>query len=225
MGSNNQLNYLKRLLPTLSGPVLEIGSKDYGNTSSFRDFYVTNEYIGVDLEPGKGVDKVGDLTKDCAGLPEDYFALGICCSVLDTRASPGSWPRTLPGSSKLGAGFTLPYRGYGATTLIPMIISAFDTRGSNLCFRLSTGTTNIMRPPLMVNTWRSMTIQTGPTTRWQFTPLWEQGLESICLIWRSICWESKRRPAQIIRCDRWGKRSSPVISAGYIAHEERRYKR
>ena len=88
MGSNNQLNYLKRLLPTLSGPVLEIGSKDYGNTSSFRDFYVTNEYIGIDLEPGKGVDKVGDLTQDCAGLPEDYFALAICCSVLEHTRKP-----------------------------------------------------------------------------------------------------------------------------------------
>lgn len=62
MGSNNQLNYLKRLLPTLSGPVLEIGSKDYGNTSSFRDFYVTNEYIGIDLEPGLEVNMLGIKT-------------------------------------------------------------------------------------------------------------------------------------------------------------------
>jgi len=53
MGDINQEIYLKKFMPDVNGHVLEIGSKDYGNTSSFRDFYNKNEYIGVDLEAGK----------------------------------------------------------------------------------------------------------------------------------------------------------------------------
>lgn len=39
MGDINQVIYLKKYLPEVDGPVLEIGSKDYGSTSSFRDTY------------------------------------------------------------------------------------------------------------------------------------------------------------------------------------------
>jgi len=88
MGDVNQLTYLKRFMPSVSGPVLEIGSKDYGSTASFREFYSGCEYIGIDMEPGKNVDLVVDLTKGTAGLQKDYFALGICCSVLEHVRKP-----------------------------------------------------------------------------------------------------------------------------------------
>jgi hypothetical protein len=88
MGDVNQLTYLKRFNPSVSGPILEIGSKDYGSTSSFREFYSGQEYIGIDMEPGKNVDLVIDLTKGAAGLQTDYFALGICCSVLEHVRKP-----------------------------------------------------------------------------------------------------------------------------------------
>jgi SAM-dependent methyltransferase len=88
MGDHNQLAYLKHWVPTVAGPVLEIGSKDYGSTSSFRDFYAGAEYVGVDMAEGKGVDVVVDLTKTLGPLKESYFDLGICCSVLEHVDKP-----------------------------------------------------------------------------------------------------------------------------------------
>lgn len=88
MGDLNQLTYLKRLLPSVSGPIIEIGSKDYGNTSSFRDFYAGCEYVGIDMEPGKNVDLVVDLTKGTGELRTSHFALGVCCSVLEHVRRP-----------------------------------------------------------------------------------------------------------------------------------------
>lgn len=88
MGDVNQLSYLKKWVPAAGGPVLEVGSKDYGSTSSYRDFYVGEEYVGLDMSEGKGVDVVADLTKSLAPLPEAHFALGICCSVLEHVEKP-----------------------------------------------------------------------------------------------------------------------------------------
>ena len=88
MGNVSQLTYLKRFVPSISGPVLEIGSKDYGSTSTFRDVYLDSEYIGVDMEPGKNVDLVVDLTSGVGGLRKNYFGLGICCSVLEHVRKP-----------------------------------------------------------------------------------------------------------------------------------------
>ena len=88
MGDANQLAYLRRWIPSVDGPVLEIGSKDYGSTASFRDFYAGTEYVGVDMAEGKGVDVVVDLTKSLGPLKEGYFDLGICCSVLEHVEKP-----------------------------------------------------------------------------------------------------------------------------------------
>src|ERR1700750_215514 len=88
MGDVNQLTYLKRGMPSVEGPVLEIGSKDYGSTSSFRDFYAGHEYVGVDMEAGKNVDLVVDLTQGVGELRADHFALAICCSVLEHVRRP-----------------------------------------------------------------------------------------------------------------------------------------
>jgi SAM-dependent methyltransferase len=88
MGDKNQDIYLKKYMPKVSGPILEIGSKDYGNTSSFRDFYHDSEYIGIDMEAGKSVDYVLDLTQGIGELPRDHFALVVCCSVLEHVRKP-----------------------------------------------------------------------------------------------------------------------------------------
>jgi len=88
MGDVNQLTYLKRVMPSVEGPVLEIGAKDYGSTSSFRDFYAGREYVGVDMEAGKNVDLVVDLTQGVGELRADHFALAICCSVLEHVRRP-----------------------------------------------------------------------------------------------------------------------------------------
>ena len=88
MGDINQKIYLKKYMPEVSGPVLEIGSKDYGNTSSFRDFYSTSDYVGIDLEEGENVDHILDLTEGVGPLPKEHFSLGICCSVMEHVRKP-----------------------------------------------------------------------------------------------------------------------------------------
>jgi hypothetical protein len=88
MGDQNQRIYLKKYLPNVNGPVLEVGSKDYGNTSSFRDIYAGHEYTGVDMQAGCGVDVVVDLMEGTGSLPSAHFALIICCSVLEHVRKP-----------------------------------------------------------------------------------------------------------------------------------------
>jgi SAM-dependent methyltransferase len=87
VGDRNQRLFLERQVPHVNGPVLEVGSKDYGSTVSFRDLY-GGEYVGLDLEAGKGVDVVADLSAGLGGLSEGHFALVICCSVLEHTATP-----------------------------------------------------------------------------------------------------------------------------------------
>ena len=88
MGDLNQIAYLEQWMPACDGPVLEVGSKEYGSTSSFRTLYPNCEYVGVDMAPGEGVDAVVDLVKTTAPLQEGHFALAICCSVLEHVAKP-----------------------------------------------------------------------------------------------------------------------------------------
>lgn len=88
MGDHNQVMFLQKLVPQVNGPILEIGSKDYGNTASFRDFYKDAPYVGVDLEEGKGVDEVIDLVEGTGSLPHDHFDLIVCCSVLEHVTKP-----------------------------------------------------------------------------------------------------------------------------------------
>jgi SAM-dependent methyltransferase len=95
MGDINQLSYLRQVLPKAEGPILEVGSKDYGSTSSFRDFYQGTEYVGLDMSEGKGVDVVVDLTKAIAPLRENQFGLAICCSVLEHVEKPWVFARHL----------------------------------------------------------------------------------------------------------------------------------
>ena len=88
MGDVNQLIYLKSVMPSVSGPILEVGSKDYGSTSSFREFYTGQDYTGIDMDAGRNVDHVVDLTQGTTGLQPRHFALGICCSVLEHVKKP-----------------------------------------------------------------------------------------------------------------------------------------
>jgi SAM-dependent methyltransferase len=88
VGDVNQRIFLSRALPRAGGPVLEVGSKDYGNTTTFRDVFTADEYIGIDLSPGKDVDRVLDLAAGTGDLPDGHFALAICCSVLEHVRRP-----------------------------------------------------------------------------------------------------------------------------------------
>ena len=104
MGNFNQLIFLEKLLPRVDGAVLEVGSRDYGdsNPASFRHLYQGYEYTGVDLAPGVGVDMVVDLTEGLGGLGEGRYALVICCSVLEHTPKP--WAMAANITRLLGAG-------------------------------------------------------------------------------------------------------------------------
>jgi SAM-dependent methyltransferase len=95
MGDKNQLTYLKRLVPAVRGPVLEVGSKDYGSTSSFRSTYAASEYVGIDMAEGTGVDLIVDLVEGTGGLPDEKFELAICCSVLEHVRRPWVFAQNL----------------------------------------------------------------------------------------------------------------------------------
>jgi len=88
MGDRNQLIFLQRFIPRITGPILEIGSKDYGSTSSFRHIFPDTPYLGIDMEEGKGVDRVLDLAEGVGDLQQGSFSLAVCCSVLKHVSKP-----------------------------------------------------------------------------------------------------------------------------------------
>lgn len=102
MGDQNQLLYLQRHVPEVDGAILEVGSKDYGNTVPFRKHIRHTQYVGLDMAPGSGVDVVGDLSQDLCGLEEGRFSLIICCSVLEHVAKPWLMARNIVRLTKPG---------------------------------------------------------------------------------------------------------------------------
>jgi len=97
MGDVNQFIYAKHVFKGFRGRVLEVGSKDYGNTQPFREFFRESEYCGVDLESGKNVDLVVDLEKGPGGLEGQKFDLIIICSVLEHSRQPWVIAKNLSG--------------------------------------------------------------------------------------------------------------------------------
>lgn len=87
MGDINQKYFLQNTLKNFSGRVLEVGSKDYGNTIDFRSILNADEYIGVDLESGKNVDQVVNF-EDGIGELQGSFDLVILCSILEHSKKP-----------------------------------------------------------------------------------------------------------------------------------------
>ena len=93
MGSTNQLLYIQKYAEQLQGPYLEVGSKDYGNTQDIRSFFSKRDnYLGLDLSEGKGVDLVMDLTNKFeeidAKLDGRRFGTIFCLSVLEHCEQP-----------------------------------------------------------------------------------------------------------------------------------------
>ena len=88
MGDINQKLYLQNRVPAVNGTILEVGSKDYGNTTTFRDVYAGQKYVGLDLFEGKGVDVIVNLEDGIGPLEEKSCALVICCSVLEHTPRP-----------------------------------------------------------------------------------------------------------------------------------------
>ncbi|MEA2016659.1 MAG: hypothetical protein U9O59_08200, partial [Actinomycetota bacterium] len=92
MGDINQLLFIKKHIEKIKGPILEVGSKDYGNTQDLRSLFKGVDYTGIDMEGGKGVDMVLDLTEDFnlieSKLGNKRFKTIICFSVLEHCIGP-----------------------------------------------------------------------------------------------------------------------------------------
>jgi hypothetical protein len=92
MGSINDLHFIKKYRHLIKGPILEVENKDYGNTQQLRSLFPSFKYIGVDLEKGKGVNLVLDLTKRFdfinKKLGKIKFKTIICLSVLEHCKNP-----------------------------------------------------------------------------------------------------------------------------------------
>ena len=87
MGDLNQLDWVLENRPRVREPILEVGSKDHGNTNDFRAQFPALRFVGADMESGKGVDVVCDFTQPVENLREllgkERFKTGICLSVLE----------------------------------------------------------------------------------------------------------------------------------------------
>ena len=92
MGDINQYEFARRHRDLFRGPVLEVGSKDYGNTQDLRSLLGIPEYVGIDMESGPGVDQVLDLTADFAEVDHAFggrrFRTVFCLSVLEHVSNP-----------------------------------------------------------------------------------------------------------------------------------------
>ncbi len=166
MGDLNQVTYLKKFLPRIAGPILEIGSKDYGSTASFRDFYTDNEYIGTDLAEGKNVDLVLDLTQDTGPLRPNHFALGICCSVLEHVRKPWLMAENISSLIKPGGKVYISVPWVWRFHAYPDDFYRFSHRGVPNCFQNSSGRRCITRPTSKANSWKSTKPTPTSTTRW-----------------------------------------------------------
>ena len=92
MGDTNQLLFAKSFANIVKGPILEVGSRDYGNTQNFRGLFAKEQYLGIDMQAGKGVDQVLDLADDFesidSALQGKRFKTIICMSVLEHCRDP-----------------------------------------------------------------------------------------------------------------------------------------
>jgi len=93
MGDINQLIFVRKYAEQLEGPFLEVGSKDYGSTQDLRVLFANkDEYIGIDMEDGPGVDVVLDLTEDFEQIDlklcGQRFGTIFCLSVLEHCEEP-----------------------------------------------------------------------------------------------------------------------------------------
>jgi hypothetical protein len=93
VGDVNQLIFARRHAHEFTGPFLEVGSRNYGNTQDFRSLLASKgRYIGADLQPGPGVDMVADFTADFAAIDAALgglrFGTILCLSVLEHCKQP-----------------------------------------------------------------------------------------------------------------------------------------
>lgn len=122
MGDINQILVVQRNADLVRGPILEVGSKDYGTTQDFRSLFPHCTYVGTDMSEGKGVDVVLNLTDDFAVVDEAFggrrFNTVICFSVLEHCNHPFKMCENLTkllepgGTAFIGVPFAWQVHGY-----------------------------------------------------------------------------------------------------------------
>ncbi len=92
MGDLNQNAFIETHRELFKGPILEIGSRDYGTTPNLRPLFQGVSYLGVDMQAGQGVDQQIDLSLDFAevdaALGGKRFGTIFCLSVLEHCRQP-----------------------------------------------------------------------------------------------------------------------------------------
>src|SRR5262245_49616309 len=92
MGDRNQLDVVRRNADLVRGPILEVGSRDYGSTPDFRALFPGAHYVGADMCAGRGVDVIVDLTGEFSDVDTQLggmrFNTIICFSVLEHCRQP-----------------------------------------------------------------------------------------------------------------------------------------
>lgn len=92
MGFKNHELFIKKHQARFRGPFLEIGAKDYGSTVNLRAMFPGEAYVGIDMENGKGVDLLLDLTLPFeeidSALAGRRFGTVFCLSVMEHCAQP-----------------------------------------------------------------------------------------------------------------------------------------
>jgi hypothetical protein len=100
MGDLNQRLYVEARAARFAPPYLEVGSRgygrDYGSGQDLRGLFAERgEWLGVDLQPGPGVDIVQDLAAPWdvvdAALAGRRFGTVFCLSVLEHCRRPFAW--------------------------------------------------------------------------------------------------------------------------------------
>lgn len=88
MGDINQYKWIESHKDRIRGPILEIGSKKYSNSTfmNYRKLFNNLDYTGIDLSEGENVDLIIDLTEDFNTIEKKInrkYNTIICCSVLE----------------------------------------------------------------------------------------------------------------------------------------------
>jgi SAM-dependent methyltransferase len=100
MGDQNQIIFGLEHRQLLCPPFLEVGSRDHGNTATFRQYlpHRPGEYIGVDVSAGQGVDRIVDLagaSVEVERVVPERFRTIFCLSVLEHCRDPFQMARNL----------------------------------------------------------------------------------------------------------------------------------
>jgi SAM-dependent methyltransferase len=99
------------------GNALEIGSLNVNG--SVRDVFPGVQWLGIDRQPGPGVDRVMDGRHVPAFWPHPSFDLLVCCEALEHDPRPWEVWRLFPKLVRAGGwlivstpGFGFPYHGH-----------------------------------------------------------------------------------------------------------------